>query len=142
MTETLRITFEQHPAEDVQRFIVEGVDAHNMAITGLSEFYPVNFVLRGERDDVLGGFLGLLWGSWLHVSHLWVSGAARNSGHGSRLLGHAEDYARSRGAIGSTLETYSFQAKPFYERQGYEVFGALEGFPPGHVKFVLKKLFV
>ena len=45
----------------------------------------------------------------------------------------AEAYARTRGATGATLETYSFQARPFYERLGYEVVGMLEGHPLGHV---------
>jgi hypothetical protein len=51
----------------------------------------------------------------------------------------SESYARSRGAIGATVETHSFQARPFYERLGYEVFGTLDGHPPGHVKFYLRK---
>jgi hypothetical protein len=51
----------------------------------------------------------------------------------------AEVHARSRGAVAATLETYSFQARPFYERLGYEVFGTLDGCPLGHVKFFLKK---
>jgi GNAT superfamily N-acetyltransferase len=72
---------------------------------------------------------------------LWVAEAARGAGHGARLLENAEAYARSRGAVGATLETYTFQARPFYERLGYEVFSALEGYPPGHVKFFLRKAF-
>jgi hypothetical protein len=54
-------------------------------------------------------------------------------------MADAEAYARSRGAVGATLETYSFQARPFYERLGYEVIGSLDGYPPGHVKFFLRK---
>jgi len=38
-----------------------------------------------------------------------------------------------------TLETYSFQARSFYERLGYEVFGTLDGCPRGHDKFFLRK---
>jgi GNAT superfamily N-acetyltransferase len=38
----------------------------------------------------------------------------------------AEAYARSRGAVGATVETHSFQARPFYERLGYQVFGTLD----------------
>jgi hypothetical protein len=53
----------------------------------------------------------------------------------------AEAYALSRGAVGATLETYSFQARPFYERLGYEVFSTLGGYPRGHIKFFLKKAF-
>jgi len=107
----------------------------------LPDYFPVNFVLRGERGDVLGGMLGQIWGHWLQVTYLWVAEMARGAGHGTQLLANAEAYARSHGVVGATVETHSFQARPFYERLGYEVFGTLEGYPPGHSKFFLRKAF-
>ena len=134
-----RIEFEPFIDEGARQFIVNGVDNYNIAVTSLPDYFPVNFVLRGPRGDLLGGVLGQLWGGWLQVTYLWVAEAARGAGHGTRLLENAELYARSRGAAAATVETHSFQARPFYERLGYEVFGTLEGYPPGHVKFFLKK---
>jgi GNAT superfamily N-acetyltransferase len=142
MMETIRIEFEPFIAEGERQFIVAGLDNHNCAVTGLPSYFPVNFVLHGERGDALGGLLGLVWGHWLHVATLWVAEPARGLGYGTRLLENAEAYARERGAVGVTLETHSFQARPFYERLGYEVFGALEDCPRGHVKFYLRKRLV
>ena len=135
----MQIEFEPFIDEAARQFIVNGLDMHNIAATALPDYCPVNFVLRGERGDVLGGLLGLVWGHWLHVTTLWVAEPARGLGHGTRLLENAEAYARERGAVGVTLETHSFQARPFYERLGYEVFGALEDCPRRHVKFYLRK---
>jgi GNAT superfamily N-acetyltransferase len=137
--ETVRIAFEPFIDEGVRRFIVDGVDSRNFAATGLTDYFLVNFVLRGARGDVLGGVLGQIWGGWLQVTHLWVAQAARGARHGTRLVQTAEAYARARGAVGATLETYSFQARAFYERLGYDVFATLEGCPVGHVKFFLRK---
>lgn len=139
---TVRIDFEPFLTEAARQFIANGVDNYNIAATGLPEFFPVNFVLRGEGDDVMGGVLGTLWGGWLHVSYLWVARVARGAGHGSRLMEAAEAYARCRGAVGATLETHSFQARPFYERLGYEVFGTIDGYPLGHAKFFMRKALV
>jgi len=75
---------------------VNGVDNYNIGATSLADYFSVNFVLRGERGDVLGGVLGQLWGGWLQVTHLWVTEAARGAGHGTRLMENAEAYARSR----------------------------------------------
>lgn len=83
---------------------MNGVDGYNIATTSLPDYFPVNFVLRGERGDLLGGVLGQLWGGWLQVSHLWVAEAARGVGHGTRLLQNAEAYARSRGAVARRLK--------------------------------------
>src|SRR5262245_24667583 len=139
--EALRIACEPFIDEMARQFIVNGVDYYNIAATRLPDYFPVNFVLRSERGDVLGGVLGQLWGGWLQVTYLWVAEAARGAGYGSRLMGDAETYARSRGAVGATVETFSFQARPFYERLGYELCGSLDGYPPGHVKFFLRKPF-
>jgi len=133
------IAFEPFLDEDVRRFIVDGADMYNISVTGMADYAPVNFVLRGERGDVLGGLLGQLWGAWLQVGYLWVSASERGKGYGAKLLTAAEDYARTKGAVGATLETFSFQARPFYERLGYEPCGKLDGYPPGHAKFFLHK---
>ena len=109
----MRIEFEPFIDEGARQFIVHGVDNYNIAATSLPDYFPVNFVLRGERGDVLGGVLGQLWGGWLQVTYLWVAEAARGVGHGTRLMQDAEASARSRGAIGATVETHSFQARPF-----------------------------
>jgi GNAT superfamily N-acetyltransferase len=137
--ETIRIEFTPFIDEAERQFIVNGLAYHNIALTGFRDWFPVNFVLRGERGDVLGGLLAELWGGWLQVNCLWVAEAARGAGNGTRLMQNAEAYARARGATGATLETYSFQARPFYERLGYTVCGELEGFPPGYTKLFLKK---
>ena len=137
--ETTRIEFEPFIDEDVRQFIVDGIDYYNIAVTSLPNYFPVNFVLRSECGDVLGGVLCQLWGGWLQVSYLWVAEGARGLGHGARLMKNAEVHAGRLGAIGVTLETYSFQARTFYERLGYEVFGTLDGCPRGHDKFFLRK---
>ncbi len=134
-----RIAFEPFLDDDTRRYIVDGVDMYNVAVTGLPDYAPVNFVLRGERGDVLGGVLGQLWGAWLQVGTLWVAASERGNGYGAKLLSAVEDYARARGAVGATLETFSFQAGPFYARLGYEVCGKLDGYPPGHAKYFLRK---
>ncbi len=51
----------------------------------------------------------------------------------------AEQEARDRGYAGVFLDTFTFQARPFYERLGYSVFATIEDYPPGHSRFMLSK---
>ena len=51
----------------------------------------------------------------------------------------AEDEARSQGCRGVFLTTFSFQARPFYERFGYEAIADIPDYPVGHTYHVLKK---
>ena len=111
----------------------------NFASTGVSAWSPCNFFLRNPRGEVLGGLMGEVWGGWLHVRILWVHEAVRGRGWGSRLLDAAESLAQERGATAATLETHSFQAPAFYQKRGYQVFGQLDDYPPGHAKFFLRK---
>jgi uncharacterized protein (DUF924 family)/GNAT superfamily N-acetyltransferase len=137
-----QIVFDPLPPEALRRFIIDQLDAHNLAATGVSTYYPVGIFLKSARGEWLGGLTGTLWGGWLHVRILWVDRAARGQGNGARLLQVAEDYAIERGCFAATLETHSFQARPFYERCGYQIFGTLEDYPPGHSKFFLRKQLV
>jgi GNAT superfamily N-acetyltransferase len=135
----LEIIFDPLPPESLSRFVTESLASHNVAATGLASWYPVGFFLKSARGEWLGGLLGNIWGGWLHVTHLWVASPARGHGNGTRLLQAAESYAIERGCIAATLETQSFEARPFYEKLGYRVFATLEDCPPGHAKFYLRK---
>jgi GNAT superfamily N-acetyltransferase len=137
--ENLRVAFEPFIDDGVRRFIDDGINNYNFAVTGLPAYFPANFVLRSERGEVLGGLLAVIWGGWLRVGTLWVSEIARRQGHGSRLLEAAEAYARERACAGVCLDTFSFQARPFYERHGYTVFATQEDNPQGHARHFLEK---
>jgi len=73
------------------------------------------------------------------VLSLYLPADLRSRGLGAELLRRAEVEARARGCVGAHLDTYGFQARGFYEKQGYAVFGALPDCPPGHARFFLSK---
>jgi hypothetical protein len=39
------------------------------------------------------------------------------------------------------VTTFSFQARPFYERHGYDVVGTVPEYPKGHELYLLTKTF-
>jgi GNAT superfamily N-acetyltransferase len=134
-----RLSIEPDAPASARELIEDAINERNMVITGVRAYWPVAIFLRGQDDEILGGVLGDIWGGWLHVSFLWVAEELRGQGHGTTLLRQAEAYALARGCANVYLETHSFQARPFYEKLGYEVFGTLEAFPPGHAKYFLRK---
>jgi GNAT superfamily N-acetyltransferase len=137
--QNLELVFDPLPPDALSRFVTESLAAYNVAATGDSSWHPVGFFLKSARGEWLGGLMGEIWGGWLHVKFLWVDSAARGHGNGTRLLQAAEEYAVERGCFAAMLETHSFQARPFYEKCGYQVFATLEDWPPGHAKFFLRK---
>jgi GNAT superfamily N-acetyltransferase len=118
--------------------VVRGLLAFNEKWLGPSNEQPVRFVARDELG-VVGGLLGHTRWSWLYVAKLWVDERGRGQGIGTKLLAAAEELARTRGCTDASLDTFEYQARPFYEKLGYELFGTLDGYPPGYRQFYLRK---
>ena len=118
--------------------VARGLLAFNEAWIGPSNDQPVRFVARDELG-VVGGLLGHTRWSWLYVAKLWVDERGRGQGIGTQLLTAAEELARTRGCTDASLDTFEYQARPFYEKLGYELFGTLDGYPPGYRQFYLRK---
>ena len=95
------------------------------------------------RDPATGEVSGGLWAGssydWLRIELLIVPEALRGRGIGTRLMRMAEDAARARGCVGVWLDTFEFQARGFYEKLGYEVFGSLDDNPRGSRRFFLRR---
>ena len=134
----LEVVFNALPPAALSRFVVDNLDNHNVAATGLSTWYPVGFFLKNARGEWLGGLLGL-WGGWLQSESSGWTRLRAARGNGTRLLQAVEKYGVERGCIAAPLETHSFQARPFYENGGYQTFGMLKDYPPGHAKFFMQK---
>lgn len=72
---------------------------------------------------------------------LWIDEKYRHLGYGSKLIKKVENDAIEQGYHLAHLDTFDFQAKEFYLKQGYDVFGELENCPEGHKRFYLRKYF-
>lgn len=117
-----------------------GINEYNRQQAGDDSSQMLCFVLRGAgQDEILGGVIGVTYWEWLHLDLLWLKAEYRGQGYGRRLLVAAEEEARKRGAKNAYLDTFSFQAPDFYKQHGYEVFGELEDFPPGHRRYFMRK---
>ncbi|MDJ0923438.1 MAG: GNAT family N-acetyltransferase [Acidimicrobiia bacterium] len=135
----LAVSIETEPdPADVEALAV-GLNEHSGAIVGTLGFRPLAVFARGKDGDLVGGAYGFVNWTWLQISLLWVAAEQRGKGLGSRLLEEIEVAAAARGCTRAHLDTFAFQAKPFYERHGYEVFATLDDYPPGHQRFFLVK---
>lgn len=135
----MQLTNPQPPQADDFEALRNGLNGFNEAVTGQLLRERIASFIKDEDDVVLGGILGEIKWGWLHIEGLWVDASIRQGGWGARLLGAMEQYAQSKGITNFHLETTSFQALPFYQKQGYSVFGELPDMPPGHVSYFLKK---
>jgi Acetyltransferase (GNAT) family. len=139
MTDHLRVSVEPDAsAADVQ-VVQRGLRAFNVARIGEPMEEPVRIFLRDAHGRIVGGLLGHIRWRWLYVAKLWIEDAYRGAGHGMALMQAAESHARARRCLGVYLDTFEYQARPFYEKLGYTLFGTLEGYPPGYRQYQLAK---
>ena len=78
------------------------------------------------------------WGAF-YVDMIVVPEALRRTGLGTTLMTRAEAEARRRGCHLMWLDTYAFQARPFYEGLGFEVFATMEGPAPFYPRWFMRK---
>lgn len=129
-------------SSEEEKLIVDKIVEYNLSIVPSKQqidFFWINRVI--EKDgEIAGGILGKMY-CWncLYIDTLWIKEEYRKYGLGSKLLKEVEKLAKEKGCYLIHLDTFDFQAKDFYIKHGYEVFGVLDGCPEGHKRYFLKK---
>ena len=138
---TPTISMIDQPGPDIRQAIVAPLIRFNGERSGQTDVarpLVLTLSLPGS-NEIIGGLWGATGRDYLHVDLLFVPEKARGSGVGRTLMQQAEEEALRRGCHGAWLDTYSFQARGFYEKLGYTVFGRLDDYSPGHSRFFLTK---
>ncbi len=104
------------------------------------DFIYINKKIVDENNKIIAGCLAKMY-CWnvLYIDILWVDEKYRKCGLGTKLLNEIEKIAFKENCSLIHLDTFDFQAKDFYTKQGYEVFGVLEDCPVNHCRYYLKK---
>jgi GNAT superfamily N-acetyltransferase len=130
----------ERTAEDID-VVRSGLIAANREASGrVAGYHPFVFhLLDPQTGEPVGGAVGDGSFDWVFVELLFVPKSLRGQGHGKRLMAEVERFARDRGMVGIWLDTFSFQARPFYEQLGYTLFGTIDGNPIGGHRYFLQK---
>ena len=127
------------PDLGTRELILAGLVAHNEAHAGPREARPLAVLVRDEGARVVGGLWGWTAYGWLSIELLFLPPDLRGLDLGREVMRRAEDEARRRGCHGVWLDTFGFQARGFYERLGYAVFGQLDRYPDGFTRYFMQK---
>ena len=127
--------------EECGRISDEIMNFNARAVPFTQQENPVfkRYVLK-DNNEMIAGINAFIyhWGI-LYIDELFVSDAYRHKKLGTYLMNKVEREAKELGATLSHLDTFDFQAKNFYLKRGYEVFGVLDDCPPNHQRYYLKK---
>jgi GNAT superfamily N-acetyltransferase len=137
-TAEIQISVSAGASDEERTAIIGGLIAYNDSQATPARHEELAIVAR-DGDAVVGGLLGNTNWGWLFIRQFWIAEGFRGSGVGRSLIKAAEGEAAKRGCRAAHCDTFDFQALPFYQKLGYEVFGQLDDYPPGHTRFFLRK---
>ncbi|WP_155590819.1 GNAT family N-acetyltransferase [Lysinibacillus cavernae] len=140
----IEVLCEQH--DDFRTFLTEKIRAynnehsfHHRESRQKGAVRPLHLIVTDQQQQWIGGMTAEVYWGWLEIHKFWFSEAYRGKGIGSKLLAQAEETAQKMGATKALLTTYEFQARTFYEAQGYQVVGEIKDYPPGSSYYSMVK---
>lgn len=136
---TLRLTIPEQPSESDRDAVIAPLRAYNIDRAGDPRTRPVAILLTDEEGQHVGGLWGKCSYDWMFIEFLAIPEAHRGADHGTALIRRAEEIAQAQGCIGIWLDTYSFQARGFYEKMGFSLCGEIADHPVGEKRFFLSK---
>ncbi|XDU74756.1 GNAT family N-acetyltransferase [Rouxiella sp. WC2420] len=137
------------PTHDDIEAIKDGLRGYNKNFIPPASFKELAVFIEDEAGNKTGGLIAETVGNFLNIKFLWVDESLRGKDCGTLLMRQAEEEAFARGCRYALVDTFSFQARPFYERLGYECKMTLEDYiediraPEGvestHLRYFLTK---
>jgi GNAT superfamily N-acetyltransferase len=136
----VEIVFKATDASEAVEAVQKPLHISNDIVAGRPAGYlPFVFHVLDDDGKVTGGATGYASFDWVFLELLFVPETLRGQGVGSQLLARVEAFGSEHKMIGVWLDTFSFQARPFYERHGYTVFGTIDNHPIGGQRYFLQK---
>lgn len=131
------ITIENPTEEEVNK-VRHKLQEHN------SQFWEVDrkdqyTIYSMEDQTMVGGIVFTIFGEWLDIDFFWVDKEERGKGIGKDILSRAEAFAKNKGCKKAALNTFDFQAMPFYKKNGYEIMYKQDKYPVSSTKYYMEK---
>ena len=104
----------------------------------VSDIKNSNF-LAFDNDKLIGGAIGFVQYNWYFLELLYIDQEYRGQDVGTSLIKQIEMFGRRENLTGVRVETWDFQARGFYEKNGFTVYAEIKNCPPGTIVYFLKK---
>jgi ribosomal protein S18 acetylase RimI-like enzyme len=136
---SVTIVYEENPSTNDLKLLSDGICAEAYLKRGLPKGKSFCFLCKDIRGKIVGGVYGWIVYGCLHIDELWVESIYRDQNLGSKLIIKAQEYGKINNCSFSTVNTMDFEAKPFYEKLGYEVEFMRKGYDKNTSFYFLRK---
>lgn len=98
----------------------------------------INFIVYDD-NKLIGGAIGFIKYDWYFLDMLYIDEEYRKRNIGTSLINELENFARKENLTGIRTDIWDFQAKEFYEKMGFKLFGELKDCPLGTINYFFEK---
>lgn len=134
----ISIIKDNKPTPSNDQILQDGIVDFNMDTLGER---PDRFsiYLKDENNIIHGGAVVWAHKKSIYVDILWMDESLRGQKYGTKIMQAVEEEGKKRGCKYSTVDTYSFQAKDFYLKNGYQIIGEVKNHLFHHTKIFFRK---
>lgn len=128
--------------EKEKSHIIEELISYNLSKVEATQnelFVDLSYKIESQGKIIAGIIARMYCWNVVYIDSLWVDDLYRNQHIGTRMLQQVESVSKKMGAYLIHLDTFDFQARDFYEKHGYTVFGKLDDCPRHHCRYFLRK---
>lgn len=138
----MKYSFE-NPSDEISSFVKSVFKLHTEKTLGddSGERDDYMIVARDDNNNLVGSVSYTTQLGCAMINVVVVSDSVRGLGVGSELMERVFEHSKSLGCTFALVNTYSFQAAPFYQKVGFKPIFEVPGFTGGHSKIFLRKEF-
>lgn len=133
-----KIRYKENLSAKEEAVLIDGIIFEANA-KGMGKIQSFGFFIEDSKNGILAGVKGTTYYGCLYVDSLWVSKEHRHKKWGSQLMAAAEKLGRERNCTFATLTTMDWEARPFYQKLGYQIEYTREGYENNSKMYVLRK---
>jgi ribosomal protein S18 acetylase RimI-like enzyme/ADP-ribose pyrophosphatase YjhB (NUDIX family) len=131
----------QNPLSDeIKKKIFQGFSEQAIEATGINGLSedPISFEIF-DQNRFVGAIVVQIFWEQLHIKYLFVEKKYRGQGIATQLMEYALEFGKKRGCDFAFVETMSFQALEFYQKNGFVIDFSREGYARNNSFHYLKK---
>ncbi|CAM2861519.1 GNAT family N-acetyltransferase [Legionella worsleiensis] len=127
---------------EISAIIKQGILDYNAPFFGSNFLTPFTIYMKDLQSEIIAGLTGSYRGKYVRVDFFWVHKDFRHQGLGSKLMMKLEEFSKAKECRFIQLDTFDFQARPFYEKLGFECVGTIPRWIEGQDFHFMRKAIV
>lgn len=136
-----QIIYTSNPNPEDISFLGKSITDYAIEKKGHKPLEYFGFFIRDAQNNIQAGCNGAILYGCLHVDQLYVTKFLRKQGYGTKLMQAAEKLAKEHGCTFSTVNTMDWEALEFYQKLGYSIEFARQGYAKDSTFYFLRKEF-